>query len=356
MILSPRLPALRLAASLALAAPLAACGGNGAPSTPADAGTPVRVAEAGREPMQSGLRTVGILAPADEIRLSFKTGGIVASVSVEQGEAVSKGQPLASLAQGEIAAAVIQARALADKAGRDLARGQALFADEVATREQLEDLKTARDVARAGLQAAEFNARFSHIEAPADGIVLRKLVEEDELVAGGQPVIVLGDTSGGWIVRASLSDRDIVRVLVGDEADVTLDAFPGRRFAATVTELASAADPLNGTYEMKLAVDPQGARFVQGLVAKVEMPGDSGADVTLVPVQSLLEANGSEAVVYVVATREDRKVAQRVAVRIGRLAGERVEVLDGLEGGEQVVTDGAAYLRDGQLVRVLDAG
>jgi len=339
---------------LAAAMLVAACGGE--PEITSPAATPVRTAPVEQAALQGTLRAVGVLAPANEVRLSFKTGGVIAAIEVEQGQSVRAGQPLASLAQQEVAAAVAQARALADKAERDLERGNALYADEVATREQLDDLTTARDVARAALRAAEFNARFSRIEAPADGIVLRRLAEPSELVAPGQPVIVLGDTSGGWIVSAALPDRDIVRVRVGDVARVTLDAFPGREFGASVTELASAADPFTGTYEMKLSIDPAGARFVQGLVAKVEMAGDPGATVTVVPVQALLEADGSEAIVYVVATREDHLVAERVPVRIGRLVGERVEVLEGLEAGAQVVTDGAAYLRAGQPVRIAGAG
>jgi RND family efflux transporter MFP subunit len=342
---------------LAAAVLAAACsGGGGEPAGDAPAGTPVRVAEVEQAELQSSLRAVGVLAPANEVRLSFKAGGVVASIEVEQGQLVRRGQPLASLAQQEVAAAVAQAQALADKAERDLERGKALYADEVATREQLDDLTTARDVARANLHAAEFNARFARIEAPADGIVLRRLAEPDELVAAGQPVLVLGDTSGGWIVSASLSDRDIVRVQLGDSARVTLDAYPGKSFPATVTELASAADPRTGTYEMKLAIVPDGARFVQGLVAKVEMTGAAGSGVPVVPVQALLEADGSEAVVYVVALRDESQVASRVAIRLGRLVGERVEVLGGLEAGDRVVVEGAAYLRDGQAVRVLGAG
>jgi RND family efflux transporter MFP subunit len=347
---------LQAAPWLLAAALLAACGGNGPDEGSAPAGTPVRVAEVQQASLQASLRTVGTLAPANEVRLSFKAGGVIATIDVEQGQRVREGQLLASLAQQEVAASVAQARALAEKAERDLARGRALYADEVATREQLDDLTTARDIALAGLRAAEFNARFSRIEAPADGIVLRKLAEPDELVAAGQPVLVLGDTSGGWIVSASLSDRDIVRVGLGDTAEVTLDAYPGQSFTATVVELASATDPRTGTYEMKLAISPDGARFVQGLVAKVEMTGAAGSGGPVVPVQALLEADGSDAVVYVVARRDEGEVAERIAVRIGRLVGERVEVLGGLEGGERVVVEGASYLRDGQAVRVLGAG
>lgn len=316
--------------------------------------TPVRVAPVETASMEPAIRAVGVLATADEVRLSFKAGGIVAAVYVEQGARLRKGQLLATLMQDEVGAAVAQTRALAAKSDRDLERGEALVADEVATREQLENLMTARDVAHATLRAAEFNARFSRIDAPGDGVLLRRLAEPGELVAAGQPVLVAGLTGGGWIVRASLADRDIVRIAYGTGATIAIDAFPGRRFVGAVTELSSAADPMNGTYEVQLAVDPQGARFLSGMVAKVEFDASIAAELPVLPVSALLEADGAEAVVYVVAPGED--VARRVAVRIGRLVGDRVEVLGGLVGGEHVVTEGAAYLRDGQLVRVLGTG
>ena len=158
------------------------------------------------------MRAIGVVAAADEVRLAFKTGGMIRTINVEQGERVHRGQLLATLADDEVAAAVAQAQALADKAGRDLERGRALLTDEVATREQVEDLETARSVAAAGLRGALFNARHARIEAPAEGVVQRRLAEPDELVAAGQPVLVVGNTGSGWIVRAALSDRDVMRV------------------------------------------------------------------------------------------------------------------------------------------------
>ncbi len=329
---------------------LAGCG-NGQDSESGTGAAPVRVATVETAPATETLRAVGVVAPADEVRLSFKTGGVVRSIEVQQGERVRAGQLLATLLDDEVAAAVSQARAVADKAARDLDRGKALLADEVATREQVEDLTTANAVAQAQLRAALFNARHSRIEAPADGVVLRKLAEPDESVAAGQPVLVVGNTGGGWIVRAALSDRDVVRVQEGDTADVALDAFPGRLFTAKVTEIAAAADPQTGTYEMKLAVDPAGARFVQGLVAKVVIADDDAESVAVVPITSLLEADGSEATVFVVA---EGGVARRVAVRTGRLLGERVEVLAGVSPGDRVVTEGAAWLEDNDAIRILD--
>jgi RND family efflux transporter MFP subunit len=337
---------------LAAAAGLAACG-NGADPVAGNGAAPVRVAAVETAPVAESLRAVGVLAPADEVRLAFKTGGVIRSIAVEQGDRIRAGQLLATLADDEVAAAVTQARAVADKAARDLERGHALLADEVATREQVEDLATAQAVAAAQLRSALFNARHARIEAPGDGVVLRRLAEPDEQVAPGQPVLVVGNTGGGWVVRAALADRDVVRVQPGGAAEVTFDAFPDRRFPARIVEIAAAADPQTGTYEMKVAVEPEGARFVQGLVAKVTVADPDAENVAVVPVTSLLEADGRLATVFVVA---ESGVAKRVAVRTGRLIGERIEIVDGLALGDRVVTEGAAWLDDNDAVRVLGGG
>lgn len=331
---------------------LAACG-NGADTTAAADAAPVRVATVETASAADTLRAIGVITPADEVRLAFKTGGMIQAIDVEQGDRVRRGQLLATLADDEVAAAVAQAQAIADKSARDLERGKALLADEVATREQVEDLETAHSVAAAALRTALFNARHARIEAPGDGVVQRRLAEPDELVAAGQPVLVVGNTGGGWIVRAALSDRNVVRVRVGMTAGATLDAFPGRTFAATVTEIAAAADPQTGTYELKLAVDPQGERFVQGLVAKVVIADRDARGVPVVPVTALLEADGRAALVFVVA---EGGHARRVPVQTGRLLGERIEIVTGLSPGDRVVTEGAAWLDDNDAVRVLDGG
>jgi multidrug efflux pump subunit AcrA (membrane-fusion protein) len=120
-----------------------------------------------------------------------------------------------------------------------------------------------------------------------------------------------------------------------------------------VIEIAAASDPQTGTYEMKLSIDPAGARFVQGLTAKVVIVDGDADSVAVVPITSLLEADGRVASVFVVA---EGGIARRVSVETGRLFGERVEVLDGLTPGDRVITDGAAWLDDNDAVRVLGGG
>jgi multidrug efflux pump subunit AcrA (membrane-fusion protein) len=99
-----------------------------------------------------------------------------------------------------------------------------------------------------------------------------------------------------------------------------------------------------------LQVEAGGARFVQGLVAKVASSSQNAASGKVIPVQSLLEANDEEAGVFVLdpATRRVR----RVKIQIGRMSLGQIEVIDGLEPGALVVTDGAAFLENGDNVLV----
>jgi RND family efflux transporter MFP subunit len=341
------------ATTIAAIALLAACGEPSPPAPAAEALAPVRTAPAESAAVAAGVRAVGILGPRDELRLSFKVGGVVERVAVDVGDRVKAGQLLAVLKRAEVDAAVTQAAEAAEKSRRDLERARQLRADEVATQEQVEDLTTAYNVARSNLETAQFNARFASIVAPADGVVLQRLAKASELIQGGQPVLVLGATGEGWVVRTALADRDAVRVNLGDVANVTFDAFPGRDFAGRVTRIGSSADPYTGTFEIEIEVTPDGARFARGLVAKVALALGGEHDdesQTVVPVTAIVEANGPAAIVYVLDTTG---VARRRQVTVGPIVGERVVVIAGLDPGEQVVTDGAAWLTDGRPVRVV---
>jgi len=338
-----------------VAALLGACGAEMKDDTADAQPAAVRAVPVASVAVTAQTRAVGMLAPRDEIRLAFKVGGVVDSVRVEPGDLVRKGQVLAELKRAEVDATVSQAAEGVEKARRDLERARQLRIDEVATEEQVQDLTTAYNVARSNVDAARFNARFARIEAPADGIVFERMVEGGELVQPGQPVIVLGSTASGWVVRVGLADRDVVRMEPDAPAQVTFDAFPGRAFEGKVTRIGAAANRMTGTFEVEIEVQPQGARFARGLVAKVTLPLASLPDVassaTVVPVTALVEADGQRATVYVLD--REKNVARRKDVTLGPLLGEQVVVTAGLVAGETVITDGAAWLTDGRSVRVV---
>jgi RND family efflux transporter MFP subunit len=198
-------------------------------------------------------------------------GGVVRRIYVQEGDVVKQGQRLAEIELTEVNSQVEQARQLADKAERDLKRGENLYADQVISLEQLQDLRTQSALAAAQFNSAQFNQGYSVISAPRDGKVLRKLVEERELVPAGAPVLVFGESGRGYVVRAALADREIVNVKLGDKGEIRMDAFPGQPMTGTIVEIASAADERTGMFPVEVQFDSPPPRLVSGLVTRLRL-------------------------------------------------------------------------------------
>ncbi len=311
--------------------------------------TYVTLAAAFEGPALAPLSATGLVMAKDELRLSFKLGGILQTVSVAAGERVRKGQLLAQIEPVEINAQVEQVRQLAEKATRDLARGERLQADEVISLEQLQNLRTQAEVARAQLGAARFNQGYARILAPRDGVVLRRLAEPRELVPAGQPILVLGAEDRGYVVRTGLADRDVVTLRQGDRVDVRVDAFPESRYTATISEIAGAADERSGLFQVEARIELGQQPLVTGMVARLVLHPYQGETSRLVyvPISAVLAGDGKQASVFVV----ENGVAHRREVEVAFLSPEGVALRSGLTAGEQLVTAGAPYLDDGEAIR-----
>jgi RND family efflux transporter MFP subunit len=342
-------------ALLTIALPLvttAGCHAGGAqePAEQAQEPMPVRTAAVAFDSIARPILATGTFGPKDEVALSFKVGGVIERVDVDAGARVRGGQALASLDLREIDAALAKARSGAAKAERDLERLIRLYADSVATLSQLQDAETVAELARADLQAAAFHRDYAVIIAPADGVILARSAEAGETVSTGTPVLVLGSGARGGVLRVGLADRDAVRVRVGTVAAATFDALPGRTFSGRVTEVGASATTATGTYTIEIAL-AGAAELPAGLIGRATITSANGAMTAMVPVEAVLEADGNDAVVYVLSPDGTR--AERRRVTVSMLDGDRVAVASGLEGATTVVTDGAGWLRDGSAVSVV---
>ncbi len=333
-----------LAASLSLV--LVACG-ESADATPDKTIPPVPVAlgDVVRESVTRPVVATGVFGPKDEVSLSFKIGGIVTRVSVDEGAPVQRGTVIASLDLREIDAQLTKARIGLDKATRDVVRVRALQADSVATLANLQDAESALAAAQADMDAAKVNREYAVITAPVSGRVLRRRVQPGALVSPGQEVLSLGSDARGRVVRVGVPDRDAVRILLEQRADVSFDAMPGRTFNGRVSQRGAVTDPRTGMVSVEVTVTGADA-MPAGTVARVSIAVPSSTEVTLVPSASVIEADGDSATVY--STRDGRAI--RHTVRVLFISGDRIAV-QGLDGVSRVVSDGAAYLSDGAAVR-----
>jgi len=296
----------------------------------------------------------GLISSDVEARLSFKTGGIIDRIFVQEGQKVRRGQLLATLNLTEINAHVSQARQSFDKAERDLQRVKNLYADTAATLEQLQNVTTAQQVARQNLTIAQFNQNYSQLRSPTDGTVLKKMMNAGELAGAGTPILYIAATGQkNWEVRVGVSDKDWAKLNIGDKARLTLDAYPDNVFDGVVTELAQAADPVNKLYEVKIQVRPGSQRFAPGLFARAEIIPTQSRAYYVVPVGAIVEGNGKQAFVYTMA--ENGRNVKKLPVQIAFFDNESVMINKGLEGVKEVITAGSSFLTEQSDVAVMKA-
>jgi multidrug efflux system membrane fusion protein len=295
----------------------------------------------------------GLVTTGTESRLSFKTGGIVTTILVEEGQPVTKGQLLATLDQTEIDAQVSQAKNNLEKTRRDLERIERLHKDSAATLEQYQNVKTAYDLANESSRIAAFNKQYSTIHANANGRVIRKFVNEGEQVSGGSPVLVINSADeNDWIVRIGLPDVDWVRVRKGDKALVRTDAYPDETFDASISLINEGADVVSGLYVVELKVSPKGHKLATGLVANVEIIPSQKQKLKSIPVEAIVEGSGSNAFVFVV--NADQKSVKKIPVRVAYLANDKAMISGGLDSVAKVITAGSAFLTENSTIKIVE--
>lgn len=295
---------------------------------------------------------VGQVVAGEDLFLGFRTGGVIKKVYVQEGQRVQAGQLLAELDLVEVSAQMSQATAGLAKATRDLDRVTRLFQDTVATLEQVQDLTTARDVAAAQLQLAESQQRHARLIAPASGRVLKRMAQQGEVAGPGSPVFQLGSEGDARVLRVGLADVDVVQVALGDEAKVSFDAWPGEVFSANITEIAPSADPRTGTYAVELTFSSIPQTLKNGFVGKAEITRQAGKPMAKIPMSAIARADRDSAWVFLPQPEGQAKLVKVGPVTIGD--GYVAVPWEQLPGSE-IVTEGAAYLREGLSIRIIDS-
>lgn len=290
----------------------------------------------------------GKLSSLTETKLSFKTGGIVNAIFVDEAQKIKKGQVMAELKFDEIYTHLKMARLSYEKAKRDFIRAESLYKDSVATLEQYQDAQTAKDVAASNVKIAEFNLEHSKIIAPANGIVLKQLVEENEMVAQGYPVFIFQATDDEWIVRLGVVDREIVKIQLYDSAKIYMDAFPGKEFYGFVSQIGSMADPYTGTYEVEIQVSNPHKNFVAGFITSIDIITHEQNEFVLVPVNALIEGNEKSAYVY----RMLDSIPEKVKVEFDHFDKQFLYVTKGIKQNDKVIVNGAKYISNYTRVRI----
>ncbi len=296
---------------------------------------------------------IGHVASDEEVKLSFKIGGIISGLSADEGDYVKQGTQLASMRTTEIDAQVLKAQRALEKARRDLNRAQKMHREQAATLENVQDLTTLAEVSKADLDIAQFNQKYAKITSPVNGRILRKLAENEELVSPGQPIFIIASSQKSQVVKVSLSDRDITQINYGDKAKIFFDAFSKDTFEGSILQISESSDPRTGTFEVDIKVDRRGKRLRNGYIGRVEILPRQITSYYKIPIDALVEGEGDLLTVFI--PEKGDSIAYEIGLKPDFI-GENYFTVKRSEDLvlNRVITSGAPYLLDKDVIRVKD--
>ncbi|BCI72038.1 efflux transporter, RND family, MFP subunit [Sphingomonas sp. S17] len=321
-------------------------------------------------PVKGGAASDALDLPAtleawEAARLFPRVSGYVRSWSQDIGAHVGAGQALGVVDTPELDEQIGQARAaLASAIAHEkLARSTAarwndLLTSSSVSKQEVDEkngdlaVKAAGVAeARAALSRLEAMKRYAVIRAPFAGVVTARNAEVGDLVGPGaaaqSPMFGVDDTHR-IRVYVSVPQSLSATIKPGMTASLTVPAFPGRQFTATVAGLSSAVDPQSGAFRVQLYADnPDGALKPGGYAeARFDLPGQAGA--AQVPSSAILFGAGGAQV----ATVDPHGRIMMHKVHIGQDNGPTVQILSGIKPGAQIVDNPPDSLAQGELVRV----
>ena len=291
-------------------------------------------------------RTTGRFEASEEgqVAVSPKISGWVEALHVKyEGARVRAGQPLFELYSPELVST--QEEYLLALRNRERLAGTGAEEDaerlvEAARRRLAYGDVTAEQVRR--LEETGEPQRALTFYAPAAGTVTETSVTEGQQVQAGQTLMQLTDLSTLWLM-ADVYEQDLAWVDVGTPAVIELPYAPGQPRTGRVSYLYDRLDPQARTVQARIAVPNPGGRLKPGMYATVTLTGSESAPRPVVPEEAVIRTGEQEVVVLALGDGRFRPIE----VVAGPSSNGQVQILEGLEGGEEVVTS-AQFLIDSE--------
>ena len=354
--------ARQLVAVLVAVGALAGCS---KPQPPTQDVRPVRVMTVAPAATTVAAELSGEVRPRIESRVGFQVAGRITDRAVEVGQRVTAGQVLATLdaADYQLGAAAARAQLTAAEVDRDqqrldfkrfeeLNRQGFISGAELERRRAQLDAAEARYASAAAQASVSGNqAAYAALRAPEAGVVTAIDAEVGQVVAAGQSVVRIAQSSEKEVVVALPESRlDQLRRIA--DVRVRLWADGGTDLRGRVREIAPLAEAATRTYPARITLIDPPAAVALGMTATVRFEAPLQQPVITVPMQALLrDGDGT----YVWKLDAARTTVSRHLVQVATIAGNDLVIAAGVQPGDVLVTAGVHLLKEGQQVRVLDA-
>jgi len=309
----------------------------------------------------------GVVDAIQRADLSFRVQGKITEILVKEGDMVEKGQLLAKLDPADYQIVLNDRKASFKTAEANFERAKSLLEKDAISKVDHDRIRAEFFTAKANLEAAEQDMKYTSLKATFPGYIARRHVENFEEVRRKQTVFTLQDISE-LEIKVDVPETIMIQLRRAIEPGkvskperemyAVFSQIKDVKFPLTTREISTTADPNTRTFQATLKMDhPEGYNVLPGMTATVfaeVLPTERGDALSVVlPVSAVVADTGKDPVVWVLD--EGTMTVSAKPVQVGEMATDSITVF-GIESGQRIVTAGAAFMREGMKVTLLQTG
>ena len=299
---------------------------------------------------------IGSLAAVHQVTINPEVAGRVTKIFFEAGSMVKAGDPLVQINDAPDRGDLANFEAQARMAQISLQRNQALRQRNFASQEVVDQNQSQADQARAQIMKTEAIIAQKLIRAPFSGQLGVRQIELGQYLTTGAPIVTLTDLSTLY-VNFTLASHLRSEISVGQQVNVTADAFPGRVFTAKVTTIEPQISPDTRTMQVQATMTNPGNALLPGMFVNAAVVLPPRPDTMVVPETAVEYTLYGDSVFVIKDEGKDASghpilKAVRTPVKTGTRWDGKVAILNGLKPGEKVVAAGQVKLQNGVQVAI----
>ena len=311
---------------------------------------------------QSRLPAIGTLKASQGIDLSVEIAGTITDVQFQSGEKVSKGQAIVLLDSEMEQASLTSAEADLNLSRLEFQRARSLLDRQAISRSEYDRLNAESQKAAASVAQLRASLSKKRILAPFSGTIGIRQVDVGDYIAAGTPIATLQDLSTLY-VDFFLAEQHVPLLKLGQRVQLQVAAYPGERFEGVISALNPKVETTTRNVQVRAELGNPDGRLLPGMFADLQVLLPTETAQVVVPETAITYTLYGNSVLLVtegtppegVSSDEPYLVVERRFVTTGERRDGLTVVLDGLKGGEQVITAGQLKLDSGAHVAIAES-
>ena len=311
-----------------------------------------------QETWQPNFTSVGNLDPVQGADISNQLAGNVVAVNFQSGQAVQKGQLLVQLDDSSERAQLTGFEAQLKLAELNDQRAHDIFAKHLNAQSDVDTADSNLQQAKSNVANTQATIDKKAIRAPFTGVAGIRNVNVGQYLPEGTAIVTLQDLDHMY-ASFTLPEQALPSLAPGQKIDVTVDAYPSKRFEGQINAIDSKVDPNSHTVRVQGLIANPGHMLRAGMFANITVSAGKPRQVVTVPKAAITYSLYGDSV-YVVAPDKDKKddkgqpmlTVSEVFIKLGDERGPRVAVLEGVKAGDMIVTSGMQKLHTGSAVEI----